>query len=46
MDAIVLIHLGKCIALRAILYATISAKAVYVTIYWRSINLIEVELSH
>jgi hypothetical protein len=46
MDAIIFIHLGKRIALRAILYATISAKAVYMAIYWRSVNLIEVELSH
>jgi len=46
MDAIVFIDLSKGIAVRAILYTTISAKAVYMAIHWRSINLIEVKLSH
>jgi hypothetical protein len=46
MDAIILIDLNECIAVRAILYATIFAKAVYVTIYWRSVYGIKVKLSH
>jgi hypothetical protein len=46
MNAIVLIDLGERIAVRAILYATISAKAVNMAIYWGSINLIKVKLSH
>jgi hypothetical protein len=46
MDAIVFIDLSKGIAVRAILHSTVSAKAVYMAIYWRSINLIKVKLSH
>jgi hypothetical protein len=41
MDAIIFIDLDEQIAVRAILYATISAKAVDMAINWRSVNLIE-----
>ncbi len=46
MDAIIFIDLSEWIAVRAILNATISAKAVDMAINWRSINLIKVKLSH
>jgi hypothetical protein len=46
MDAIILIDLSERITVGAILYATIPAEAVDMAIHWRSINLIEVKLSH
>ena len=46
MNAIILIDLSERITVRAILHATVSAKAVDMAIDWRSINLIKVKLSH